>query len=316
MHDEADLERALAEIQEDCYEELYHIILASEQSDASRVGLKSVAENRDIEDVVPRETLLEISTVLPQSVSGLGSIEGLTEEVLMKYGDTILSITKDYHVMKRDVRLKHRMRKNISKHKLRVSSTSLKDPEQQVNAKSTAAAFSKAVKTVYDVESSTSSPNSKPEETKKVETLKPSLNFGRRMSHVGAVTTESLSPVTSLVVSTSSSLVVTSSINQVTVSSPSSTMRKSTTSDTSMTSSLSTSTTTAAAGNIPLTSFQNASISSANLPQMSMIALKPRTIPTETVDDDVEVLDIVVGEVFNPSKIFIQKGKFSTLLVV
>ena len=313
MHDEGDLDRALAEIQEDCYEELYHIILTAEETEASRLGTLT---NANLDDVIPREALIEISKVLPQSTSALESVEGVTEEVLTKYQDIILSITKHYHIMKRDVRLKHRMRKNISKHKLNVPtpSSSIKGQDQVVPVISKFV-FSKAAPKAVNTSSAigTLSSEIKQDEDVKVrvETLKPSLKFGRRMSHNAAVSTTCTPPATDTPPLVSRRSLTSSVPDQVNASSPSSTM---TTAVPSVSRTCSLSTKTASEDTSSFASLKKSS--SAKLPLMSMIesssvALRPRRIPTETIGDDEEVIDIVVGEVVNPSKIFIQKGKIN-----
>ena len=99
----------LKELEDDCIEELCHIL--------------SVVKDDDDPLGVTSTLLKQIAEVLPRSSEVLETLDGMTPAI-MKHQEIILTITEEYQQMKRKLLLKKRVVKNRERMNLTTSATS------------------------------------------------------------------------------------------------------------------------------------------------------------------------------------------------
>ena len=89
------LDPAIQEIQEECLEQLKHVVLATAQ------GLQDTMIS-GVNEVIPIACLREITASLPTTAAALGRVEHMTRHRMTNYQEVILSVTKEFHQKKMD----------------------------------------------------------------------------------------------------------------------------------------------------------------------------------------------------------------------
>ena len=218
----------LKELDEDCLEELCHI-LSVVKADDDPLGVSSTL-------------LKQIAEVLPRSSEVLETLDGMTPGI-MYHQEIILTITEEYQQMKRKLLLRKRMVKNRERMNLTTTATT----------SATASAIGNNL----------------------VQKGKDNL--------LGCCPAKPLETIKIVLKTRKNKNPKTTSLEQEDVSNE----RK-----------------------ISGAVSETKSVSDVDIivetPQL--VVRKPREIPVETIPELTEVLDVVVAEVVNPSKIFIQKG--------
>ena len=97
----------LKELEEDCLEELCHILSVVKADDGDPLDASS-------------SLLKQISEELPRSTESLASLEGMTPTI-MQHEEIILTITEEYHQMRRKLLLKKRIMNNKERMNLHTS---------------------------------------------------------------------------------------------------------------------------------------------------------------------------------------------------
>ena len=101
----------LKELEEDCLEELCHILSVVKADDGDPLDASS-------------SLLKQISEELPRSTESLASLEGMTPTI-MQHEEIILTITEEYQQMRRKLLLKKRIMKNKERMNLQTSKDKL-----------------------------------------------------------------------------------------------------------------------------------------------------------------------------------------------
>ena len=107
MTSKEDIENKLLEIQEDCFDELKHIVLESEKINLASDNFSTTTNN-----VVP--VLKEISESLPQTSHDLADVIR-HHRLLPCYEEIILTITNEYYQMRRKALLQARKQRNVER---------------------------------------------------------------------------------------------------------------------------------------------------------------------------------------------------------
>jgi len=272
----------LKELEEDCLDELNHILSVVKDDDEDPLD-------------VPSSLLKQIAKELPRSVETLARLEGMNPAI-MKYEEIILTITEEYQQMKRKILLKQRMMKNRERMKL----PAIADSQSCISSSSNINRLMDASKTQIakvKVDNLQVESFPKPLETIKIVLkskknknfqttfLEPEVGNKMRPSLVDVSETKLMDPLIvqtpQVEVKNKSSKttpfeldVVNKNVRQISVE----------------------------AEVFETKSFDPLTVKS------QVVDVKPREIPVETISDETEVLDVVVAEVTNPSKIYIQKA--------
>ena len=101
----------LKDLEEDCLEELWHILSVVKADDGDPLDISS-------------SLLKQIAEELPRSAESLGSLEGMTPTI-MQHEEIILTITEEYQQMRRKLLLKKRIMKNNERMNLQTSKDKL-----------------------------------------------------------------------------------------------------------------------------------------------------------------------------------------------
>jgi len=222
----------LKELEEDCIEELCHI-LSVVKADDDPLGVSSTL-------------LKQIAEVLPRSSEVLETLDGMTPDI-MYHQEIILTITEEYQQMKRKLLLRKRMVKNRERMNLTTTATT----------SATASAIGNNL-VQKGKDNLLGCCPAKPLETIKI-VLKTRKNKNPK--------TTSLEPAPEDV------------SNERKIS-----------------------------GAVDVSETKSVSDVDIIVETPQLVVRKPREIPVETIPELTEVLDVVVAEVVNPSKIFIQKA--------
>ena len=278
------METRLAEIEEDCLEELLHIVSAT-------------FPDEEVEEPGGQlnKALKMIAATLPIREGELAEIVGENSVILANCADIILEITQEYHQMKRKIVLEMRKKKNLNQ--LKSATSKMSSGRTQDSLASTHNSVDSNLNDTYF------------EEISKVDIVKVKLNINKRSDSASTksiLSLEHLNPKPESVVEdkiqcSSTSLMSLSSISPnddaIDASSPPSRMSSFKSMETCEVL-------------VPITNTNSA----ANLSLSSLLPPTPSTsrqseIPTISLPED-NVLSVAVAEVVSPSKMYINLGNY------
>ena len=278
------METRLAEIEEDCLEELLHIVSATfpdeevEEPDGGQL----------------KKDLKMIAATLPIREGELAEIVGENSDLLSKCADIILEITQEYHQMKRKIVLEMRKKKNLNQ--LKSSISKMSSGRTQDSLASTQNPIDSNLNDTYL------------EEISKVDIVKVKLNSNKRTDSASTKSISSLEPLIpkpdivleSVFEKPSISPMSLSSISQNEDANGASLPPSRMSSYQSMKS---------CEVLVPITNTNSAAnLSLSSLVPPTSSSSRPSEIPTISLPED-NMLSVAVAEVVSPSKMYINLGK-------